>query len=87
MKKEMDNSQITSIETNRITVQDHFSTVLQADKHAKIKMIETIIVDLPTIRPHHLSMTVMRNQTMVIIRIMCSDGIEGIGEALSLIHI
>jgi muconate cycloisomerase len=84
MKKEMDNSQITSIETNRITVQDHFSTVLQADKHAKIKKIETIIVDLPTIRPHHLSMTVMRNQTMVIIRIMCSDGIEGIGEATTI---
>ena len=49
-----------------------------------IKSIETIIVDLPTIRPHHLSMAVMRNQSMVIIRLFCSDGIEGIGEATTI---
>lgn len=33
-----------------------------------IQKVEAIIVDLPTIRPHHLSMTVMRNQAMVILR-------------------
>lgn len=49
-----------------------------------IKNIETLIVDLPTIRPHHLSMAVMRNQTMVIIRLFCSDGIEGLGEATTI---
>lgn len=49
-----------------------------------IKSIETTIVDLPTIRPHHLSMTVMRNQSMVIIRLFCSDDIEGIGEATTI---
>jgi muconate cycloisomerase len=51
---------------------------------AIIEKIEAIIVDLPTIRPHHLSMTVMRKQTMVIIRLKCSDGIEGIGEATTI---
>lgn len=49
-----------------------------------ITHIETIIVDLPTIRPHHLSMAVMRNQSMVIIRLFSSDGIEGIGEATTI---
>ena len=51
---------------------------------AVVKNIEAIIVDLPTIRPHHLSMTVMRKQTMVIIRLKCSDGIEGLGEATTI---
>ncbi len=46
--------------------------------------IESIIVDLPTIRPHHLSMAVMRKQSMVIIRLFCSDGIEGIGESTTI---
>ena len=50
----------------------------------KITRIETIIVDLPTIRPHHLSMTVIRKQSMVIIRIFSSDGIEGLGEATTI---
>lgn len=50
----------------------------------KIHKIETVIVDLPTIRPHLLSMAVMRNQTMVIIRLFCSDDIEGLGEATTI---
>src|SRR5690606_41908095 len=49
-----------------------------------ITNIETIIVDLPTIRPHHLSMAVMRNQSMVIIRLFSSDGIEGLGESTTI---
>ncbi len=49
-----------------------------------IEKIEAVLVDLPTIRPHHLSMTVMKKQTMVIIRLFCSDGIEGIGEATTI---
>ncbi|MBW3518092.1 muconate/chloromuconate family cycloisomerase [Flavobacterium sp. NKUCC04_CG] len=49
-----------------------------------ITHIETILVDLPTIRPHLLSMTVMQKQTMVIIRLFCSDGIEGIGESTTI---
>lgn len=47
----------------------------------KVTAIDVSLVDLPTIRPHHLSMTVMRTQTMVIVRLHCSDGIVGLGEA------
>jgi len=36
-----------------------------------IESIETIIVDLPTIRPHKLAMHTMQNQTLVIIRLRC----------------
>lgn len=49
-----------------------------------ITHIETIIVDLPTIRPHHLSMAVMKKQSMVIIRLFSSDGIEGLGESTTI---
>ncbi|HAA41204.1 MAG TPA: muconate cycloisomerase, partial [Pseudomonas sp.] len=33
-----------------------------------IESIETIIVDLPTLRPHKLAMHTLQNQTLVIIR-------------------
>ncbi|WP_273808898.1 MULTISPECIES: muconate cycloisomerase family protein [unclassified Pseudomonas] len=49
-----------------------------------IERFETIIVDLPTIRPHKLAMHTMRDQTLVILRILCSDGIEGLGEATTI---
>ena len=49
-----------------------------------IQSVETIIVDLPTIRPHKLAMHTMQNQTLVIIRIRCADGIEGIGESTTI---
>ncbi|AZF28588.1 muconate cycloisomerase family protein [Pseudomonas sp. R2-60-08W] len=49
-----------------------------------ITSIETIIVDLPTIRPHTLAMHTMQNQTLVIIRLRCADGIEGIGESTTI---
>ncbi|MEE3634159.1 muconate cycloisomerase family protein [Pseudomonas defluvii] len=53
-------------------------------KAARIERLETIIVDLPTIRPHKLAMHTMRSQTLVILRLLCSDGIEGIGEATTI---
>jgi len=49
-----------------------------------IESIETVIVDLPTIRPHKLAMHTMQNQTLVIIRLRCADGIEGIGESTTI---
>ncbi len=49
-----------------------------------IERIQTIVVDLPTIRPHKLAMHTMQQQTLVIIRVQCSDGIEGIGEATTI---
>jgi muconate cycloisomerase len=52
--------------------------------HPTIESIETIIVDLPTIRPHKLAMHTMQNQTLVIIRVRASDGIEGVGESTTI---
>ncbi|MEY2916905.1 MAG: hypothetical protein RIS73_619 [Bacteroidota bacterium] len=80
----MDRGQLTSIITNEIAKGETLSSFSANNQHIKIKKVEAIIVDLPTIRPHHLSMTVMKSQTMVIIRIMCSDDIEGIGEATTI---
>ena len=50
----------------------------------RIEGVETLIVDLPTIRPHQLSMTTMKGQTLMIIRIRMSDGIVGIGEGTTI---
>ncbi|CAN5301206.1 muconate/chloromuconate family cycloisomerase [soil metagenome] len=46
--------------------------------------IHTLIVDVPTIRPHVLAMATMRSQSIVLVRIRCSDGIEGIGEGTTI---
>lgn len=51
---------------------------------ATIQSIEAILVDIPTIRPHKLSMTTMGVQTMVIVRMKDSDGLEGLGEATTI---
>ncbi|ATG72453.1 muconate cycloisomerase [Zobellella denitrificans] len=51
---------------------------------ATIQSIEAILVDIPTIRPHKLSMATMGVQTMVIVRIKDSDGLEGLGEATTI---
>ena len=51
---------------------------------AKVENVETLIVDLPTIRPHQLSMTTMEGQTLMIVRIRMSDGIVGIGEGTTI---
>ncbi|MBS7661614.1 muconate cycloisomerase family protein [Pseudomonas lalucatii] len=49
-----------------------------------IESIEAIIVDLPTIRPHKLAMHTMQHQTLVVIRLRCTDGIEGLGESTTI---
>ncbi|WP_296558515.1 muconate/chloromuconate family cycloisomerase [Pigmentiphaga sp.] len=49
-----------------------------------IESIEAVLVDLPTIRAHQLAMTVMNVQTLVIVRLRCSDGAEGLGEATTI---
>ncbi|MBV8272386.1 MAG: muconate cycloisomerase [Cupriavidus sp.] len=49
-----------------------------------ISSIEAILVDLPTIRAHQLAMATMQQQTLVIVRLRTSDGIEGIGEATTI---
>jgi len=49
-----------------------------------IREIETTLVDVPTIRPHKLSVATMNTQTLVLVRILCDDGIEGWGEATTI---
>jgi muconate cycloisomerase len=46
--------------------------------------VETLLVDLPTIRPHKLSMTVMNGQTLMLVRVHCSDGTVGVGEGTTI---
>lgn len=50
----------------------------------KIDQIETMILDIPTIRGHVLSMATMRTQTAVLVRVRFSDGSEGIGEGTTI---
>ena len=52
--------------------------------NAQITNVEAILVDLPTIRAHQLAMATMQQQTLVIVRLRSSDGIEGIGEATTI---
>jgi muconate cycloisomerase len=49
-----------------------------------IRSIETILVDVPTIRPHKLSVATMNTQTLVLVRVQCEDGIDGWGEATTI---
>jgi muconate cycloisomerase len=51
---------------------------------ATISQIDTFIVDVPTIRPHVLAMATMRSQSVVIVRLSDSDGVEGIGEGTTI---
>jgi muconate cycloisomerase len=52
--------------------------------NAQIISVEAILVDLPTIRAHQLAMATMQQQTLVIVRLRSSDGIEGLGEATTI---
>ncbi|MBD7940430.1 muconate cycloisomerase [Brevundimonas sp. Sa3CVA3] len=49
-----------------------------------IDAFETCLVDLPTIRPHVLSVATMREQAMVLVTLRCSDGTAGVGEATTI---
>ena len=48
------------------------------------KTVETILVDIPTIRPHKLSVTTMQTQTLVLVKVTTQDGIVGWGEATTI---
>ena len=51
---------------------------------ATIERIETRLVDLPTIRPHKLSVATMHGQTLMLVKVFCSDGVLGIGEGTTI---
>jgi muconate cycloisomerase len=50
----------------------------------RIERVETFLLDIPTIRPHRLSVATMRGQTLMIVRIYGSDGVVGIGEGTTI---
>jgi len=50
----------------------------------RIERLETFIVDLPTIRPHMLSMATIHRQSITVVRIHCSDGTVGVGEGTTI---
>ncbi|WP_414444786.1 muconate/chloromuconate family cycloisomerase [Burkholderia sp. 22PA0106] len=49
-----------------------------------VERVETSLVDLPTIRPHKLSVATMYGQTLMLVRVICSDGVVGIGEGTTI---
>lgn len=51
---------------------------------ATIVDVSTQILDIPTIRPHKLSVAIMEHQSMVLVRLRTSDGVIGIGEATTI---
>ncbi|WP_050476139.1 muconate/chloromuconate family cycloisomerase [Herbaspirillum rhizosphaerae] len=51
---------------------------------ASIETVDVILLDVPTIRPHRLSMTTMHRQTLVLVRITGNDGVTGCGEATTI---
>lgn len=63
---------------------NHSLHCIRLGMNAQITSVQAILVDLPTIRAHQLAMTTMQRQTVVIVRLRSSDGIEGIGEATTI---
>ncbi len=50
----------------------------------QILAVETLLVDVPTIRPHKLSVATMMGQTLVLVRLQTSDDLVGWGEATTI---
>ena len=51
-----------------------------------IASVESILVDLPTLRPHKLAMATITSQSMVLVRVRDDEGGEGWGEASVIPH-
>lgn len=49
-----------------------------------IEKIDSMLLDIPTIRPHKLSMTTMGCQTLLLVKMTCSQDIVGWGEATTI---
>ena len=48
------------------------------------KNIETLLVSIPTIRPHKMAVATMHTQTLVLVKITTDDGFVGWGEATTI---
>lgn len=53
-------------------------------KQLEIDSVKCFLVDIPTIRPHKLSMVTMGCQTLTIVEMRCSNNITGWGEATTI---
>lgn len=51
---------------------------------AVVERVETFLLDLPTIRPHRLSVATMTGQTLMLVKVHCADGVTGIGEGTTI---
>lgn len=49
-----------------------------------IESLACWLVDIPTVRPHKLSMATMGCQTLMIVRMQCADGVVGWGEGTTI---
>ncbi|MEK1888905.1 MAG: muconate/chloromuconate family cycloisomerase [Phyllobacterium sp.] len=49
-----------------------------------IERVDTFLLDLPTIRPHKLSVATMNGQTLMLVKVYCSDGVVGFGEGTTI---
>jgi muconate cycloisomerase len=49
-----------------------------------IDRVETVIIDVPTTRPHMLAMATMHVQTIVLVFLHRTDGVIGVGEATTI---
>ena len=49
-----------------------------------IERVETMLIDVPTIRPHVLAMATMHRQTLCLVQVHCADGIVGVGEGTTI---
>ncbi len=48
------------------------------------KSVETLLVEIPTIRPHKMAVATMQTQTLVLVKITTEDGLAGWGEATTI---
>lgn len=48
------------------------------------KNIETLLVRIPTIRPHKMAVATMHTQTLVLVKVTAADGVIGWGEATTI---
>lgn len=49
-----------------------------------IESLSCWLVDIPTVRPHKLSMATMGCQTLTIVKMVCAEGVTGWGEATTI---
>ena len=59
---------------------------MTAGRNEKVEVasIDAMLVDVPTIRPHHLAMATMVTQTLVLVRVTLADGVSGWGEGTTI---